>query len=145
MNTITVPARPENVASLLELVQKAAEAAGLDETARFDILVAAEEMIFNIVNYAYTGGSGDIRLDVDTPADRPGLRLRLEDQGIAFNPQAHPEPDITKPVADRPIGGLGIFIARRKTDRLGYERRDGANILILEKHLPPKGGKGDRA
>ena len=44
-------------------------------------------------------------------------------------------PDITAPVEDRPIGGLGIFLVRKTMDDVSYEYRNGKNILRIKKKM----------
>ena len=36
---------------------------------------------------------------------------------------------------ERQIGGLGIFLIRELMDTINYERRDGKNILTMEKRV----------
>ena len=44
--------------------------------------------------------------------------------------------DITRvPIEERSIGGLGIFLVKRNVDGISYRRRDGYNILTIEKNL----------
>ena len=61
--------------------------------------------------------------------------MTVTDQGVPFDPTAVLPPDITLPVQDRPIGGLGIHLTRVLTDGFRYERVGGTNVLILEKKL----------
>jgi anti-sigma regulatory factor (Ser/Thr protein kinase) len=134
MSSITLPAALASLPLLLEHAQHAAEEAGLDEAERLDILLAAEEMLVNVVSYAYPDGGGDLRLDAEPLEGGRGLRLRIVDQGVAFNPLERPEPDTSIPLEERALGGLGIMLTRRKTDSLTYERAGASNVLIMEKH-----------
>lgn len=138
MKSLVLPATEENMPRLLDWVQEAAEAAGLDHAASLEMLLAAEEMIVNIVHYAYPKGAGEIRLDAGEAAGG-GFRLRIEDQGVAFNPLDRPDPDTSASLEDRPIGGLGIMLSRLKTDSLRYERVGGANVVVMEKRPCPSG------
>jgi Anti-sigma regulatory factor (Ser/Thr protein kinase) len=134
VSTLILPATLASLPLLLKHAQHAAEEAGLDEAARLDILLAAEEMLVNVVSYAYPDGGGDIRLDTEPLEGGRGLRLRIVDQGVAFNPLERPEPDTDIPLEQRALGGLGIMLTRRKTDSLAYERVGASNVLTLEKH-----------
>ncbi|MHC5028857.1 MAG: ATP-binding protein, partial [Planctomycetota bacterium] len=53
---------------------------------------------------------------------------------------ARAEPDTTLDIDRRDVGGLGIHLIRNVMDSLSYRRRDGCNILLLEKSLPPPPG-----
>jgi anti-sigma regulatory factor (Ser/Thr protein kinase) len=148
---LTLPATLESLPALLALVERKAEECGLGQGAALAILLAAEEMLVNVISYAYPGGPGSLRVIAECAGDgldadnapaldgRPGLRLRLEDQGLAFDPLSMPEPDTSASLVEAKIGGLGIFLAKRKVDRIFYERRDGANVLTLEKFAPAAG------
>ena len=139
MNSVTLPAIPSSVPLLVESVIDAAKKSGLNQTAQLDIQLAAEEMIVNIVNYAYPDQPGMILLETFIlGGDRPGLRIRISDHGKSFNPISMLDPEIDVPLAERRIGGLGIFIAKEKADRFFYECRNDTNILVMEKFLSGK-------
>ncbi len=59
--------------------------------------------------------------------------IRFEDGGVPFNPLEHKNPDVTLPWKQRRIGGLGIFLLRRKMDDIHYDHIDNKNILTIEK------------
>lgn len=54
------------------------------------------------------------------------------DKGKPYNPIEHRDPDIFQPLQERPIGGLGIFIAKKMADSIMYSRENGKNILKIE-------------
>jgi serine/threonine-protein kinase RsbW len=60
----------------------------------------------------------------------------LEDDGRPFNPVAAPEPDTTKSLEERSLGGLGIYLVRKLMDGLEYQRQAGKNLLLMKKNLP---------
>ena len=93
--------------------------------------LACEEIVVNITSYAYPEGS-DGYLDVEIQkTDR--IIIRFEDGGVPFNPLEHKNPDVTLPWKQRRIGGLGIFLIRRKMDDIHYDHVDNKNILTIEK------------
>jgi serine/threonine-protein kinase RsbW len=61
--------------------------------------------------------------------------VRLEDEGMPFNPLEQDEPDLTLNVEERAIGGLGIFFVRRTMNEVVYERTETGNRIILRKTL----------
>jgi anti-sigma regulatory factor (Ser/Thr protein kinase) len=64
------------------------------------------------------------------------LRIRLEDDGMEFNPLLSDEPeDLDKPVEDRKIGGLGIHFVKKLMDNVDYHRYENKNILTLIKKI----------
>jgi anti-sigma regulatory factor (Ser/Thr protein kinase) len=56
---------------------------------------------------------------------------------VPYDPTKTPSPDdFDVPLEDRPIGGLGVFLARQAVDEFRYERVDGHNRSILVIHRP---------
>ena len=111
-------------------------------TARFDladrqakaIRLALEEVIVNVIDYAYPG-QAEGTVSVRAWSDGTVLRFTVTDSGIPFDPTGVPPADTTLPAEDRPVGGLGIHLVRSLMDAVRYERTDGKNILTLEKKL----------
>ena len=93
--------------------------------------LACEEIVVNITSYAYPEGSDGYLDVIIQKTDR--IVIRFEDGGVPFNPLEHKSPDTTLPWKQRPIGGLGIFLLRRKMDDIHYEYVDNKNILTIEK------------
>lgn len=105
-----------------------------DETLRFQLRLAIEEAVENIVSYAYTDAA-EPWLEVHAERQGGDLVITLKDGGRPFNPLEHEAPDLSLPAEERPVGGLGIFLTRRMTDAVSYAYEDGCNILTLTKHL----------
>ena len=63
------------------------------------------------------------------------ISVRFIDSGQPYDPLQKPDPDITAGLEDRPIGGLGIFMVKQSMDGMTYERKDGCNILTIQKRL----------
>ncbi len=89
-----------------------------------------EEVLVNVINYAYGQGNGDI--EVECGAEGPGkFHVIVTDWGTAFNPLDQADPDLSTDISNRRIGGLGIHLVKHMATRLNYERRNGGNILTL--------------
>ena len=99
----------------------------------FKIRLSVEEIIENVVQYAYDNGAGF--LEVSTEKEDDTLTIQFKDAGRPFNPLDKPDPDITLSATDRPIGGLGIFICKQMMDEVCYEYKDGCNILSIRKKI----------
>lgn len=56
-----------------------------------------------------------------------------EDDGRPFDPSSAPAPRLDLPLEERPLGGLGVHLARRVTDAIEYRRQDDRNILRMRK------------
>ena len=80
-----------------------------------DVRMVCEELVVNVVDYAYPDRT-DGYLDVEIEKDEHAITIRLKDGGVAFSPLEVEAPDITKPLEERQIGGLGIFMMLKKMD-----------------------------
>ena len=63
------------------------------------------------------------------------LRISFSDSGRAFDPLAEPEKDVKESVAEKKVGGLGLFMVRKMMDSVEYKRENGCNNLTLGKIL----------
>lgn len=104
-----------------------------EENLRFKIQLSIEEIVENIVRYAYENGAGPI--EVSTHKEKDDLVIHFKDAGVPFNPLEKKDPDISLSVIDRPVGGLGIFICKQMMDGVYYEYKDGCNILSIRKKI----------
>lgn len=100
----------------------------------FDINLALEEVVNNIILYAYKDKK-DHQIHIYLELGGTELMLKVEDDGIPFNPLEVPEPDINKPLEERQPGGLGLFFVRNLTDKLAYRRDRDKNILMMRKNI----------
>ena len=99
------------------------------------ICVAVEEIFVNIASYAYGEGTGEATLSFGFDENERLMTLIVSDEGIPFNPLERDEPDITLSVAERDIGGLGIFITKKTMDSVTYKNENGKNILTMIKKI----------
>lgn len=103
----------------------------------FQIDLILEELVQNVISYGYPDGRvGTIDIAIDQ--DETSLSIRIEDDGIAFDPLSLPAPDTDVQVTSREIGGLGVHFARVLTDEQSYCRSPKGNCVELVKYLPVK-------
>jgi serine/threonine-protein kinase RsbW len=125
---LTLPARVESVALFRDFVRLEAVAAEVpvEEFEKLDLVL--EEVLMNIARYAYVPETGEA--EVAVAADGRGrLSVEIADWGNAFNPLGVEPPDFSRGLADRPIGGLGVFLIRSLVSSLDYRREADRNIL----------------
>ena len=117
---------------LTELVEDFCDASGLPLKAALETNLVLEEIVTNVISYAYTDAAEHlIRVELDW--EKPLLTIRVSDDGRAFNPLELPPPDLEQSVEERSIGGLGIHFVRQLMPEVVYERGAGQNILLLRK------------
>ena len=99
-----------------------------------EIRLVCEEALMNIINYAYPKGHGEMIAGYEYAKENNCLTLKVCDYGIEFNPIKENNPDITSDIMERSIGGLGIFLLKKISDIIEYERRENMNVLTIKKH-----------
>lgn len=111
--------------------------APLDPTPKDSLALqlALEEIVTNVINHGYTDGQPHTFTVALSSAAPDRVTVVINDDAIAFDPLARAEVDTTLPLEDRPIGGLGVHLVKKLMDTAHYERRDGHNILTLERIL----------
>lgn len=97
------------------------------------ISMCFEEAFINIAHYAYGKDTGDMTFSISY--DKGIVTLCLKDHGVAFDPTAKTDPDITAEMEERDIGGLGIFLVKEMMDSVTYQRVDNENILTFTKKI----------
>ena len=113
-----------SLAPALEFIRGAL--GGVDRKTVSAALNAADEVTSNIVNYSAATGC---RIEVERTVNR--IRLRFSDDGKPYNPLLHVDPDTHAAIEDRPVGGLGLVVLKRLSDRVAYSREGGRNVLTL--------------
>jgi serine/threonine-protein kinase RsbW len=102
----------------------------------FEINLALDEVLTNVVSYAYADdGVHHITVNLSITPDRSAVLLRVEDDGRPFDPTAATAPDLNLPLEQRPVGGLGIHLVRQLVDDLAYCRERDRNVLSMRKSL----------
>jgi anti-sigma regulatory factor (Ser/Thr protein kinase) len=105
-------------------------------------ILAVEEIAVNVIAYGNCRPAaaatphlhGSVQLELTVRDDT--LCCEITDSAAPFDPFADaPPPDLDSSLEDRPIGGLGIHLARKMLDGHAYERRDGQNRTTLIKKL----------
>ncbi len=108
----------------------------LVDTKKMKVLTACEEIIINIINYAYPDTKGTLEITFEKKLQ--GITITFVDSGRRFNPLANPDADITLSIEERKIGGLGIFMVKKLMDDISYEYKENKNRLTVTKHLHEK-------
>lgn len=142
MAEITVRAAPEQIDAVMDFVNRQLDVLSCPEETRVDLDVAVDELLSNIIRYAYGPGTGTVTVRVETQLEPKALILTFLDQGAPFDPLAEERPDTTSlPARERPMGGLGLYLVRSLVDEITYARRDGQNVLTVHKEIGQGGTK----
>jgi sigma-B regulation protein RsbU (phosphoserine phosphatase) len=119
---------------LNDFIKEFLERFGVEKSLARRLQLAVEEVVTNVVSYAYSPGTtGDI--SVEAFANERRLKFIISDEGVAFDPTTVANADTSLAIEDRPIGGLGILLTRGLVDSVNYERLNGRNVLTLRKNI----------
>ncbi len=129
---ISIKNRIEETTGVTDLVEQTSLEAGFEQKEVYDILIALDEILSNIVYYAYPDGSTGV-IDIEIKFDGETIEIRFIDSGVPFDPLTKADPDLSIPVEEREIGGLGIFIVKKLMNEVSYVRENEKNILMISK------------
>jgi serine/threonine-protein kinase RsbW len=129
---LTVPGRFDRLEEIAKFIERAGQAAGLDETAVAHCQLAVDEACTNIIEHGY-GGEGRGPIELVCQPGRGELVITIRDQAKRFNPEAVPEPTLNASLEDMQIGGLGLYFMRQVMDSVAFTYEAGINELVLVK------------
>ena len=128
--------RIKNRISELERVNQFIEEIGeelhLDMELQMNLNLVMEEMVSNVIFYAYPKES-DSEIELLAKSDGRELTFVLSDQGKEFDPTMKEDADPNVNPAERDIGGMGIFIVKNIMNHVTYQRLEGKNLLTMTK------------
>lgn len=122
-----------NLSIFIDFVNSFAEQNNISNSVLLEIALACEEIIVNIINYAYIQAVGDIELSCMYDKNSQTLQINIVDWGEKFDISNAPVPELGEPLETRKEGGLGIFLAKQFMDEVLYRRDSNCNITTLVK------------
>lgn len=99
-----------------------------------DVQIAVDEVLTNVISYAYADTADHLILLRMTATDA-ALVIEITDDGRPFDPSLVTPPDVATPLPERSIGGLGLHLVRKVMDDLAYRRQHDRNILTMTKRI----------
>ena len=121
----------DTVADIYRFTEDIMAAAGIDESVRFSIHLAMEELFVNLVRYN-PGADHDIHIDVETANN--GVSVTIVDHDAAeFDVTKKRPVDTGASLRERKPGGLGLYLIQHMVDTLEYDYRDGRSRIRFSK------------
>jgi anti-sigma regulatory factor (Ser/Thr protein kinase) len=134
------PAKIHELHKALAWLRGHLEKAGLSKGEILRLELVLEEAFVNSVQHAYRNREGIIELEFKH-IPNSSIEFSITDYGPPFNPlKEGPEVDVTKPIEDREVGGLGIYLMRHCVDDIRYLREAESNTLRFRKALHLRDG-----
>jgi len=109
---------------IIDAIMRTEEVVSLNDNMWRIIRMVVEELVVNIVDY-----SGSNYMDVEISCEKDRFTMCYRDGGVPFNPLKNEPPDFSLPIAQRQVGGLGIYLALTSMDTAEYEFVNGENVF----------------
>lgn len=109
---------------IIDAIMRTEEVVSLNDNMWRIIRMVVEELVVNIVDY-----SGSNYMNVEISCEKDRFTMCYRDGGVPFNPLEKEPPDFSLPVAQRQVGGLGIYLALTSMDTAEYEFVNGENVF----------------
>lgn len=118
-----------------EFISKIVREKRLSSDLENKIILAVDEAVTNIIEYAY-GATSRGKIEIETEVNDERFTIFIRDYGKPFNPIDIPDFDVQEHVKMGKKKGLGIFLMRRVMDEVRYNYKNGIkNELILIKYI----------
>jgi serine/threonine-protein kinase RsbW len=128
----TNQARVSDLQAIRQFVKQKALALGLDADDIYDLALAVTEAVTNIILHGYSESPGPITLTIESREQ--AVVVQIQDRAAHFDPLRISKPDLTTPLEQRGLGGLGIYLMQNGVDQVKYEAiPQGGNLLTLFK------------
>lgn len=133
-NSVQFEAELTHLPTMLKWIRERLQAFPIEAADRNKFEVASEEILVNIIHYAYKDLGG--KIEVQWEEKTPFIHVTFKDFGEPFNPLENQKPLIKSLSLDhKDIGGLGIFFVKNFVDKMEYCYKNGANILTISKRI----------
>lgn len=130
---LTLPAELKYLnilAAVIDALLAHAPAIPEKESLVYNIQLAVHELCTNIIEHAYQFDSSQ-SIQLHLHLKQAELRIRITDQGRAFDPQSVPRPDLDG-MQER---GMGLFLAYELLDEVKYSPETHCNRWFLKKTI----------
>jgi serine/threonine-protein kinase RsbW len=121
-----------DLAALTTAMERVGAEHGMPEQLLFQLQVALDEIVSNVIKYAWPeAGAHDIEIRITSRDD--GVEVEIIDDGRMFDPRDAPKRDKPLPGQRPQPGGVGVQMTKQLVDRIGYARIGNRNHTTLTK------------
>jgi sigma-B regulation protein RsbU (phosphoserine phosphatase) len=133
-HVVVIASRVADLPIITRQIDELAAANGWSGNVLADLQVVADEVLVNIMEYAYpVDEPGEIRISFGVSGH--AIEMQFEDWGRHFDPLSVIEANRTAPLKDREPGGVGIHFVRSLMSEVSYSRVDDKNRLLVRRRL----------
>ena len=106
---------------------------GLSPSNAYDLDLILEELFTNVLKYG--SGKDEVLVRLTRDDSLITIAVREFDAAKAYDITRAPEPDLTRPIAERKVGGLGIHMVRQLAETIRYEYKDRVSTTTITKKV----------
>lgn len=128
--SITIVNQISELTRLMQAVNQALAEHSLAEDTIFAVDLAIDEMVVNLMRYGYSDAA-EHSIEVSLSLLEDAVVVTISDDARPFDPTCVPTPEVDIPIEQRPIGGLGIHLARSVSKSMCYQRVGSTNLLVI--------------
>jgi serine/threonine-protein kinase RsbW len=132
--SVRLPIDLREIERLNKLVRQFGDLHEVPSRALYALNLALDEVVTNVVRHGFEDPTGQ-ELMAQVTVQGTELTTVVSDPGRAFNPLEVAPPDLTAPLAERALGGLGVHLVRSLMDSVEYRRDNGKNVLTMRKRV----------
>lgn len=131
---IRLDATLEQVEAARDFVGEMAQKLALSKQEVHDLELVVTEALTNVVEHAYGFASGEA-MELQVLAEKGSFTVVIRHDGKDFDPQAKPDPNMQEYLAQRRVGGLGLYLMKKLMDEVEYGTdAEGRRMIRLVKH-----------
>jgi serine/threonine-protein kinase RsbW len=134
MSKLILENKIENLERVLDFVEQFALSINLNEEITFDIKLAVDEAVSNIIRHGYNDTEKHY-IEIELEPHNHEIIITITDDAKEFNILDYKIASIDVPIEMRKPGGLGIFLIKETMDNINWQRQEGKNILSLVKKI----------
>jgi serine/threonine-protein kinase RsbW len=132
--SIRIDADVREIERLNRLVRQFGELHDVPSRTLYAVNLALDELVTNTVLYGFDDTSGqEVMVRIATAGSE--LVASVCDRGKPFDPLQVKPPDLSAPLEERELGGLGIHLVRSLMDHVSYARENNQNVLTVRKKI----------
>ena len=132
---LSITSEVSNLGAVAEFIANAARQSGLNERDTYNVQMAVDEAVTNVIQHAYHGVAAG-RIELSCERRRDDLIVEIVDAGKPFDASQVPAPRTRGPLSRRNVGGLGVFFMKKLMDQVEFtSRAGGGNRVRMVKHI----------
>lgn len=133
---LRVAAEPENLSRIGDFIARCCNEWRVEDMEAFRLQLAVDEAAMNVIEHAYEGKGGDLR--VVCWVDEHDFCVALQDHGRQFRVEDVPEPKLTGNLEERESGGLGLHFMQQIMDEVVFQfDQDGNRLSMIKRDVVP--------